>query len=292
MPDLRRALASGRPLLMDGAMGTELQRAGIQSGECYERWNLTHRDNVRAVHRSYRETGAVCLVTNTFQANPAALARFGLADQLEAINHAAIEIARDAADGAYVIASVGPMDVAADPAAFDRTLRSLVGADGLLLETWSEQFDLAARRAISSEANPQGLPVLLSLCFCGSDRTSAPRLLNCRLTAREVAGTVANLGIATLGANCGRDIAFIDMVSILRDYRLRTDLPLLARPNAGTPSCVDGRWVYPVSPVDMACGAFELMEAGAQTIGGCCGTTPAHIAAVAERFISSFSSQK
>src|SRR5262249_20221403 len=105
------ALRSGRLLLMDGAMGTELQRAGIQPGDCYELWNLTHPERVQAIHQAYVDAGAQCIVTNTFQANSKSLARFGLVDQLETINRAAVRLARSVTANPFVLASIGPMDV-------------------------------------------------------------------------------------------------------------------------------------------------------------------------------------
>ena len=110
MADFLQTLRSGPVLLMDGAMGTELQRAGLGEGECGEGWNLTQPERVRAVHRSYILSGALCLLTNTFQSNPLALARHGLADRLEEINHAAVGIARSVCGaGHFVLASIGPV---------------------------------------------------------------------------------------------------------------------------------------------------------------------------------------
>src|SRR5947209_1594136 len=144
MPDLLQALHSGRVLLMDGAMGTQLQRAGIGPGECYELWNLTHPERVAAIHRAYADAGAVCLLTNTFQANPAALARHGCADRLDAILRAGVALARAAAGPErFVLADVGPVEqphlhVIAE------MVRPLCDADGLLIETCSDVETLRA----------------------------------------------------------------------------------------------------------------------------------------------------
>src|SRR5438093_11392797 len=120
MADFLTALRSGRVLLMDGAMGTELQRAGIGEGECYEQWNLTHPEKVRAIHQAYVEAGADVLLTNTFQANPTALAKYGLEHQLENVLEQAIKLARSVAGpDRLVLADFGPFQVKArlnDPA--------------------------------------------------------------------------------------------------------------------------------------------------------------------------------
>src|SRR5436190_23316811 len=124
------ALHSGRVLLMDGAMGTELHRAGIADGECHETWNLTHPDAVRAIHQAYVNAGATVLLTNTFQANPATLAKHGLEVPLEKIQEAAIELARAAAGPErFVVASIGPMDN--DPQALEQAIPDLQHVDAL-----------------------------------------------------------------------------------------------------------------------------------------------------------------
>src|SRR5262245_8680634 len=144
MPDLLDALRSGRVLLMDGAMGTELQRAGLHPGECHELWNLTRPERVAVVHRAYAAAGAECLLTNTFQAGPAALARHGRADRLGEVVRAGVALARAAAGpGRFVLADVGPVEQPhgqITPA----VLRELAGADGILVETCS---DLETARA-------------------------------------------------------------------------------------------------------------------------------------------------
>jgi 5-methyltetrahydrofolate--homocysteine methyltransferase len=278
----RRALASGRVLLMDGAMGTELQRAGLAEGECGEAWNLTRPEAVRAIHRAYVEAGAHCLLTNTFQANPLALARHGLVAQLIAIQRSALELARSAGGrDCFIIGDVGP--VVAGPAADEfpdaecvrKALGGLRNADSLLLETCSgPRVRYAIRWANRGATGP---PVLLSLTYRkysdGDLRTVTGH------TPEWFARRARDYGIAALGVNCGRDIGIDEIVEIIHRYRRHTALPLFARPNAGTPARVGGRWIYPRSPADMAGRLPEMLEAGVAMVGGCCGTTPAHIAA-------------
>jgi methionine synthase I (cobalamin-dependent) len=272
MSSLLEILHSGRMLLMDGPMGTELQRAGIRHGECYEQWNLTHPDQVRTIHRAYVDAGAECLQTNTFQANPQALARHGLEGQFRQIIQAGITLARAAAGSErLVLASVGPGEKT------DRTLaQSLAEAfasiDALLLETFS---DWGFLQEILKVGKP--LPVLLSFTFL---RTPAGELQTHRGHTPEACARAARQhGIAALGVNCGRDIGMDDVIEILRRYRAVTALPLFARPNAGTPTRAGDRWVYPRTPRDMAARLPEFLDAGAVMVGGCCGTTPDHIAA-------------
>lgn len=284
MPDLLSALRTGQILLMDGALGTELQKAGIKPGECYESWNLTHPDKVQAIHQAYLEAGAQCLLTNTFQANPLALAKFGLQDRLEEINQTAIQLARKAGTGNHwVIASVGPMDVASHGKEFDSVIRSLSGVDAILLETWSEQFELAVLRATNSANNPGEIPILLSLTFFKSVDSSEPRLFPGGMTATEAVQRVSPLGIASLGVNCGREINQTEIIAILTDYRTFSTLPLLVRPNAGTPIQEKGKLYYPRTLVEVANGIPQYLKLGVQLIGGCCGTTPAHIGEMAKR---------
>jgi 5-methyltetrahydrofolate--homocysteine methyltransferase len=282
-----RALHSDDVLLMDGALGTQLQERGLNPGECAGLWNLTRPREVRAIHRAYREAGARCLLVNTFLCNPIDLARHGLADRLDDINAAGLELARQAAgrDG-FVLADIGPIlepgkPEFADRRALARTVASLSGADGYLFETCSGPESLAAVEYVLHRC-PQieSAPVLLSLTYL---RDPSGRLVTRSGHGPETyARHAARHGVAVLGVNCGREIDLDAVLEIVRRYRGETDLPLLVRPNAGTPNQVEGRWVYPRGPAEMAARVPELLDAGVRLIGGCCGTTAAHIAAFRE----------
>jgi 5-methyltetrahydrofolate--homocysteine methyltransferase len=273
------ALHSGQVLLMDGTMGTELRRAGLPDGECGELWNLDHPDRVHAIHQSYRQAGAQCFLTNTFQSNPTALAKHGIADKLEEINRAAIKIARSAAGpDSFVLGDIGPLEPAWQEEPIRRVVTSLHGVDGLLLET-SSDLDVfwAVKYGCLPLLESQEVPVVLSITY---KKTPAGVLTTQGGQSPEVFGRLARqYGVAALGVNCGRDVTIEDTIEIVRSYRKATDLPLFARPNAGTPERVDERWVYPHSPEDMAARLPHLLEAGATMIGGCCGTTPEYIVA-------------
>jgi methionine synthase I (cobalamin-dependent) len=276
------ALKSGRVLLMDGAMGTQLQRAGIGEGECYEAWNLTHPVKVSAIHQAYVDAGAKVLLTNTFQANPEALSKHGLEEQLERIIEQGIFLARSVAGpNCFVLAAFGPFNPSerqtdSTRRQIARMLRAASGADGWLFETCSNtlNFSLALKCCERREV-ADALPFLFSWTYMrtpdGLIRTINKRspLLCARLVRNH-----------PLGVNCGRDIGMDEIIEIIRRYRLVTDLPLFARPNAGTPTRVGDLWVYPLTPEKMAERLPKLLEAGVSMVGGCCGTTPEHIAAI------------
>jgi 5-methyltetrahydrofolate--homocysteine methyltransferase len=279
------ALHSGRVLLMDGAMGTELQRAGLPSGECGESWNLTHPERVRAIHQAYVDAGADVLLTNTFQANPSVLARHGLQRKVESIAEAAVTLAGGVAGPErFVLADIGPIlgtDGLSNPQAVEAVLPELKTIDGLLLETYSDPLALFTARHCRVVAWAESAPILLSLTY---RRGPSGELCTQSLHPPEwFALQAKQYGIAALGVNCGRDIGLDEVIEIVRRYRKVTDLPLFARPNVGTPTQVGDEWVYPLAPEALAARLPELIEAGVCMIGGCCGTTPAHIAALRQR---------
>jgi 5-methyltetrahydrofolate--homocysteine methyltransferase len=273
MPSFLDCLHSGGVVLMDGAMGTELQRAGIRQGECYELWNLTHPEQVRAIHQAYADAGAECLLANTFQANPAALARHGLEDQMGRILQAAVALARGVAGPErFVLVGVGPVD-RPPPLTYWQILNDLQGADAVLLETWSDPE--AAGECLRVARGR--LPVLVSFTFWRGPPDHELRTFTDHRP--EACARIADRGGAiALGVNCGRDLGMGDVAEVLRRYRSVTRLPLFARPNAGTPTRTADGWVYPQTPQRMAARLPELLDAGAMMVGGCCGTTPEHIA--------------
>lgn len=273
-----QALHSGRVLLMDGAMGTELQRMGMRPDECGESWNVKRPGSVRAVHDSYVAAGAEVLLANTFQANPSRLARFGLEDRLEEINGNAVRLARKAAGGGrFVLGDIGPITALGNFKDLARVITSLDGVDGILFETWSHPCVLSAMEYAFHRVVEVETPLLLSLSY---QRTPSSQFATISGHAPETfARHAEHHGIAALGVNCGRDIDMDDIIEIIRRYGAETDLPLFARPNAGTPTKQGDRWIYPHTPEAIAARLPELLEAGVSMIGGCCGTTPEHIAA-------------
>ena len=285
------ALHSGRVLLMDGAMGTELRRAGLPEDGCGEIWNLTHPEAVRAVHQAYADAGADVLLTNTFQANRPALTRCGAQGSIDSyLDAAQTIIAHLTSDTRFAVASIGPIVELSTQTEFPDLSQvsdivrgtqyhfrepASVGTlvSGILLETCSSpRVRFAVKRAL-----PRGLPVLLSLTYRHDAKGTIVTLSG--HPPEWFARRAKEWGVAALGVNCGRDIDMSDIIEIIRRYRQETDLPLFARPNAGTPAKQAGRWVWPHSAEKMAARVPELIEAGACMIGGCCGTTPEYIAA-------------
>jgi methionine synthase I (cobalamin-dependent) len=247
-------------LLMDGAMGTELQKLGLPIGESSPPWNLTHPDAVRAVHLSYLAAGARVLVANTFPTDDPDEFRAGVA------------LAREVAPpGVRVLASVAPVDW---PGPYQMAELAAELADGVLLETWSSRH---VRPVLSASAG-RGL---LSIVYM---RLPTGQLVDFNGKPPEwFAERVEDWGAAALGVNCGTDIDIRMCAEVLRRYRRVTALPLFARPNAGTPTRTADGWQYPRTPALMAAEVNLLVEAGATMLGGCCGTTPEHIRAFAQR---------
>jgi 5-methyltetrahydrofolate--homocysteine methyltransferase len=268
------ALRSSRVLLMDGAMGTKLQTCGLKEGARGELWNLTRPERVLSIHQAYVDAGADVILTNSFLANPEWVAP---PDSVGEINRRAVELARHAAGNrCHILASIGPFSGASD-----RLLAMcspFLGTAGLLMETWSD-FGSAALflKNLGALAGFCDCPVLLSVTY---NREGLRDPSKTDLDPEYWAGWAnQHKQIVALGVNCGREIDVGDCAEIIRRYRTVTELPLFARPNAGTPVRDGERWIYPRSPQEMAAQLPLLLEAGASMIGGCCGTTPAHIAA-------------
>ena len=285
MSHFLEALRSGRVLLMDGAMGTELQRAGLKDGECGEQWNVTHTDRVRQIHQAYQRAGARIFLTNTFQSNPANLRKHCLDNELEEINQAAVSLTRTVSgEDGFVLGDIGPATPAPhvfNELEFDsvrRVVRSLSLADAILFETCSyfNSF-LAIIAARASGPEFEKIPILISFSFYREPNRGL--ITNDKLPPQFCAKMAHQGGFSGLGVNCGRDIGMDEMIEIIRAYHRETDLPLFVRPNAGTPTRVGNGWVYPHAPEQMAARLPELLEAGVSMVGGCCGTTPEHIAA-------------
>ena len=283
-------LQSGAVLLADGATGTMLQDQGLETGRIPEAWLLDRPDEIRALHRSYIEAGSDIILTCSFGGSRYRLAGDRLADRAVEVNRRAAELAREVAgDGVFVAGDMGPTGRLLAPlgqvtaeevaAAYAEQAQGLVqgGADFLLLETMSDLDEAraaieGARRATRS----WGVPIVCTFSFDTHGRT----MMGVRpaQAAREIGPLVEGVG-----ANCGRDPA--EFPAFIEAMRQAAPGHLLwAKPNAGLPHLVDDRAVYEATPEYMAEIARQLGEAGAQVIGGCCGTTPAHIAAMAKVF--------
>jgi 5-methyltetrahydrofolate--homocysteine methyltransferase len=281
----RELLAARKPILFDGAMGTMLQEGALPPGAPPEGLNLSRPDAVAAVHRAYAEAGAMVVQSNTFGGNRIKLAAFGLADEAERINASAVRLAKAAVgDRVLVAGDIGPTgrfiaplgDLAFDEAVgvFAEQAAALAeaGADLLVLETFSDVREL--RAALIGARSACSLPLVASMTFEPSGRT----LLGTPPEAAAI--TLEAAGASVVGANCGLGPAA--MVAILRRMAGATALPLLYMPNAGLPRLERGRTLFSAGPDEVAAPATELLNLGVACLGGCCGTTPAHIARLAQ----------
>jgi methionine synthase I (cobalamin-dependent) len=276
------ALLAGPVLLMDGGMATELFKQGLGFEEPAEAWNLSQAETVRGVHEAYLASGATCILTNTFQANPRALAKHGLENRLEEILRAAVRIAREArGPNRYVLASIGPLGIPYDSAFLDRVIPCLDGVDGILLETFGDVDALwLVKYGVLPRLAEKNVPVLLSLSFARSESGVVGTLAG--QSADAIGRMAVQYELSALGLNCGKDMSLANATSVIRDYRQGTRLPTFARPNAGTPVQTATGLEFPLGSADFAAWVPEVLREGIRMVGGCCGTTPQTIAAMRE----------
>ena len=269
-------------VIFDGAMGTELYRRNFFVNASYEQLCLTAPDVVREIHCKYFEAGADVLTTNTYNANVRSLARFGIADQCEAINKAAVRLAREAAqDKALVAASVGPISQAESPD--DKAekkdllisqISALSEADFILFETISAPGDVEAA-LVAMDAFP-GREYVLSFAIEAAEEADAAKLMDKFISM--VTSHKGNSPVA-LGLNCGNGPE--QMLKNLELFRTKTDLPIVVQPNAGGPREVEGRHLYMGSAEYFTTYARRYTQLGAAAVGGCCGIGPEHITELA-----------
>jgi 5-methyltetrahydrofolate--homocysteine methyltransferase len=286
---LQDLLAEGKPVIADGAMGTMLQAAGLQPGDAPERWNVEKSDVIRAVHRAYIEAGAQIILTNTFGGNRIRLSLHALADRADELNYAAAQLARTVADAAphpvIVAGSIGPTGQLLAPlgelefeqaaGVFEEQARALVrgGVDVLWIETMSDLEEIRAGVTGSRRAAPDW-PLVATMTFDTGGRTMMG------VTPEKALEALQDLGVRALGGNCGRGPDEIEGV-IARMHAANSQAVLVAKANAGLPRMVNGATVYEASPPVMAEHARKVRQCGAHIIGGCCGSTPDHIHAMA-----------
>jgi len=288
-PTLLEAIAA-RPLLGDGAMGTQLMFAGLEQGSCGEAWNLTHPDRVLAIQRRYGEAGSDCILTNTFGGSRIMLNRHGHPDEVEAVNTAGVAIAREAfgdRDG-YVIGDIGPFGGLMEPygdfteaqvrSAFTEQARALVraGADAIIIETQTSLEELLIGIQAAREAGAS--------CIIGSmaydvtlDGATFRTMMG--IDPERAAEFMQQHGADIVALNCGTGMDMARAREAVTRYRRVSDLPVMAQPNAGQPKLVQMKVVYDETPDEMVAGVAPLLEAGANILGACCGSTPEHIRA-------------
>ena len=278
-------------IIADGAMGTMLQQAGLKPGELPTLWNVEHADRVRAVHGAYLAAGAQILLTNTFSGNRFCLAKHGLASRIEELNIAGAQIlraeieAQNKQGAALVAGDIGPSGELLSPLGtlsfaeavdgFAEQARALIkgGADVIWIETMADLEELRAAVEGTRQASSD-IPIIATLTFDTHGRTMMG------IKPEAAASALMEWGVAAFGGNCGNGSD--EMLAVIgKMHAAAPGAILVAKSNAGAPEFVNGAAVYRASPETMAKAALQLRAAGARIIGGCCGTMPEHIAAMA-----------
>lgn len=293
-PKLRERIGQG-VFLLDGAMGTQIFARGIEPGSCNDLLNLTSPNLVLEIHRAYFEAGSDAVLTNTFGANRYALARHACADRTLEVNKAGTEVARKAAgEDRYVLGDIGPTGDFLEPlgalraeqvaAAFTEQVDGLRrgGVDGFIIETMTalDELEIAINAAKTAGG---GLPVFASMSF---DTGAAGFRTMMGVDVPTAVAKMLSLRADAVGFNCGTAALndYVDLskacVAAVRSARKKT--PVFAEPNAGLPALVDGQAVYQVMPDEFAAACRRILDAGIHILGGCCGTGPQHIRAMAE----------
>ena len=283
----RKQLLSGAILVVDGATGSNLQARGLARGAASESWVLERPEEILQLHRDFISAGADILLTSTFGGTALRLEGSGLSERAAEINQRAVELARQAAaeSSVYVAGSIGPLgqllqpfgplseDVARNAYMDQARWLTEAGVDLIVIET---QFDLnEATIAVMAVHSVSDLPLVCSLSYDRGTRTMMG------ITPRQAADALGKLSIDAIGINCGRSLE--DNLAALKELRQATSLPIWFKPNAGLPSVDDqGNSVYTVTPEAMGSQVPAWLAAGAQFIGGCCGTSPAHLHRIAQ----------
>ena len=284
---IKEALKERKILVSDGAWGTFLQRSGLKPGECPEAWCLSHPDVVKRIAQSYVDAGSDMIETNSFGGTSFKLSYYGLGDKVSEINEAAARLSREVAgDNIWVIASVGPTgkllimgDVTEEEMydAFKEQILALErgGADAVCIETMTDAVE--ASIAIRAAKENTSLEIISTFTF---DRIAGGEYRTMMgISPTEAATAAIQAGADIVGTNCGNGLG--DMIGVVAEIRkIYNDVPILVHANAGLPSRENGIDIFPETPGQMATLAPEIIKAGANIIGGCCGTTPQHIIAI------------
>ncbi len=276
-------------LVSDGAWGTMLQSKGLKAGECPEEGNISHPEAVKSIAAAYIEAGADIVLTNSFGGSELKLSGFGYENQTENFNRIAAQLSKNAAkDNKLVFGSVGPSGHFLVPLGtvtekqmidnFKIQIKGLSegGVDAILIETMTDLGEAIA--AVKAAQDVCNLPVAVTMTF---DKGKQGYRTMMGTTIEQAVNTLVENNVDVLGTNCGNGIEQI--VEIIAEFRQYTDKYLIAHPNAGLPRLVKGETIFDQTPNDMAKHVPDLIKAGANIIGGCCGTGPDHIKAIAQK---------
>ncbi|MBN1780472.1 homocysteine S-methyltransferase family protein [bacterium] len=287
MKSLTEALKEKHVLLSDGAWGTYLQAMGLDTGECPEYWNILHPDEVRSIAQSYIDAGSDMVLTNSFGGSPFKLKYYGLSGKTSELNEAAARLSREAAGDRFVLGSMGPSgkmllmgDITVEEwvHGFGEQAEALArgGADAICIETMSALDE--ALCAIEAARERTSCEIICTFTFGKTAQGDYRSMMG--VSPVNMAEAVLKAGAHIIGANCGNGME--QMVDIVREFREVTpDVPILVHANAGLPRQQDGQTVFPETPEQTARWIPAIVEAGASIVGGCCGTTPDHIRAMA-----------
>jgi 5-methyltetrahydrofolate--homocysteine methyltransferase len=276
-------------ILLDGGMGTQLaERGAVMGGKS----NLSHPDTVLAIHKDYAQCGCHILITNTFAMNRVYIETHKVGVDVRTVNVEGVRLAKQAAgQGQYILGDISSTGKLLEPygnlkesAAYEAfaeqaALLEECGVNGFIIETMTDLKEaLCALRACKEVS---ALPVIVTMAFSTSKNGGRTIMGN---AAEECARAIAEAGAWAVGANCG-DIDPFQMAEIISIMHNAADLPILAKPNAGKPQMVDNKTVFDMSPEEFVQGIQECISAGATMVGGCCGTAPDHICALADAII-------
>ncbi len=277
------------PLLLDGAAASQLTQSGLRAGECPEEWNRTHPRAVASIHHAFVQAGAQVVTTNSLGANRMGLKRYGLAGQVFELNLSAAQIAREICPAdIHVAGSVGPTGEMAPPAGrttfeqlvtiFREQIAGLVkgGVDLICVENMSQLHE--ARAAVMAAKQFPGVPVLVTMVFT-TNPTGFRTTMN--VDPQSAVLELEAAGADAIGCSCGQ-LTAKQMARLVAKLKELTKLPIIAQLDPGKPSLRNGLMFYSRTPKQLAQGAKEVLQAGADIVGGSWGTTPSHIAAIAE----------
>ena len=301
MKKLLQETIAQRPLLCDGAMGTQLMLAGLEQGGCGEEWNVTHPERVLAIQRRYVQAGAECIITNTFGGSRIMLNRHSNGSRAAEFNKAGVAVARQSFDGkeGYVLGDIGPFGGLLAPfgeftqedveSAFDEQAAALVeaGVDAIIIETQTSLEELLIGINAAKKAGAK--------CIIGSmaydvtlDGTNFRTMMG--IEPEKAAEFMEEHGAHIVALNCGTGMDMQRALAAVKRYKSATGLPVMVQPNAGKPKLVNMKVVYDETPEQMVKGLLPLLEAGANIVGTCCGSTPEHTRAfrnVMDEFLES-----